>query len=66
MCDPVVCRCEQIKESDIVTVVNQGVTTFLEICDRLPVARWCGSCTTDIMDVLNENVYVLECSTDEC
>ena len=51
--DDIICSCNQITRGDIINAIKQhGYTTAEEIQDALDAGTVCGSCVSDIEEIL--------------
>ncbi|MCU4176114.1 (2Fe-2S)-binding protein [Carboxylicivirga sp. N1Y90] len=52
-----VCRHMQLTKADIVKVIrDKNITSFDDLQDETNVATICGSCVSDIEDILEEEI----------
>jgi len=53
-----VCSCSQVGEGNIEQAINAGCTDFTELCNKTGAGLGCGSCKTEVREILN-NANVL-------
>jgi len=55
--DDFVCRHMQLTKADVVKVIREkNISSFEALQDETDVATICGSCTSDIEDILEEEI----------
>ncbi|WP_158849310.1 nitrate reductase [Algibacter sp. L1A34] len=53
-----VCSCSQVGEGNIVEAIEKGCNDFTELCNKTGAGLGCGSCKTEVKEILN-NTKVL-------
>jgi ferredoxin-nitrate reductase len=48
-----VCSCSQVGEGNIVESIKNGCTNFTELCKQTGAGLGCGSCKTEVREILN-------------
>ena len=55
MPDMYICLCNAVKQSLIEEVIDDGITTFEALQEKLDVAMNCGACSVDVINILNNH-----------
>ncbi|WP_299778576.1 nitrate reductase [uncultured Formosa sp.] len=50
-----VCSCSQVGEGNITEAINNGCTNFTELCNQTGAGLGCGSCKTEVREILNNH-----------
>ncbi|WP_434037769.1 molybdopterin-dependent oxidoreductase [Formosa sp. 4Alg 33] len=50
-----VCSCSQVGEGNINEAISQGCTNFTELCNQTGAGLGCGSCKTEVREILNNH-----------
>jgi ferredoxin-nitrate reductase len=48
-----VCSCSQVGEGNIEEIIGKGCTNFTELCNKTGAGLGCGSCKTEVREILN-------------
>jgi ferredoxin-nitrate reductase len=48
-----VCSCSQVGEGNIEEIIEKGCTNFTELCNKTGAGLGCGSCKTEVREILN-------------
>ena len=49
-----VCSCSQVGSGNIEEMIKGGCTDFTELCNKTGAGLGCGSCKTEVKEILNE------------
>ncbi|WP_159022855.1 nitrate reductase [Formosa sp. L2A11] len=55
MVGKLVCSCSQVGEGNITEAINNGCTNFTELCNQTGAGLGCGSCKTEVKEILNNH-----------
>lgn len=50
-----VCSCSQVGSGNIETMIKDGCTDFTELCNKTGAGLGCGSCKTEVKEILNNS-----------
>ncbi|MFB9054336.1 molybdopterin-dependent oxidoreductase [Formosa undariae] len=50
-----VCSCSQVGEGNINDAISKGCTNFTELCNQTGAGLGCGSCKTEVREILNNH-----------
>jgi ferredoxin-nitrate reductase len=50
-----VCSCSQVGEGNILEVIKNGCNNFTELCNKTGAGLGCGSCKTEVREILNNS-----------
>ncbi|WP_066225909.1 nitrate reductase [Formosa haliotis] len=50
-----VCSCSQVGEGNIEDAISKGCTNFTELCNQTGAGLGCGSCKTEVREILNNH-----------
>ncbi len=50
-----VCACSQVGEGNIQEAIEKGCTNFTELCNKTGAGLGCGSCKTEVREILNNS-----------
>ncbi len=51
-----VCLCKSVTDHEIRAAVDQGVTTFAQMQDRLEVSTVCGACSCEVKQIMKKRL----------
>ncbi|WP_038527524.1 nitrate reductase [Formosa agariphila] len=55
MLGKLVCSCSQVGEGNITEAITNGCTNFTELCNQTGAGLGCGSCKTEVKEILNNH-----------
>ncbi|QDO93881.1 molybdopterin-dependent oxidoreductase [Formosa sediminum] len=55
MVGKLVCSCSQVGEGNITEAIQNGCTNFTELCNQTGAGLGCGSCKTEVKEILNNH-----------
>ncbi|MBP1838910.1 nitrate reductase [Formosa algae] len=55
MVGKLVCSCSQVGEGNITEAITNGCTNFTELCNQTGAGLGCGSCKTEVREILNNH-----------
>ncbi len=50
-----VCSCSQVGEGNVLEAIENGCTNFTELCNKTGAGLGCGSCKTEVLEILNNS-----------
>lgn len=51
-----VCVCSAVSDAQIENAIDEGITSFEEMQDKLGVANACGSCACEVKEILHNKM----------
>jgi bacterioferritin-associated ferredoxin len=55
MSDRIICTCLEITEDEVIKAIKDGATSVDEVTDAIEAGSVCGSCVTEIEELIEEH-----------